>query len=432
MTVDAKLRLDRGPRLGFCDRRRTVHGDVEPVAFGAQSLERSASLRRFRNCGGQRATEGAQHLAHIVVEQPAASSLHWAAIITPASRAVNAAHSAHDQACRERSPVLGWRATLEPRDPLDTAAQRAWLAARGFPVLHCEPLAGDVSLRRYFRVRLAEGTAILVAYPQSVRASCGRFAATTSLLTEVGVRVPAILAEDCALGFMLCEDLGARTLYEVGGALSALLPHFESAVTILARLHTLPAAAVDALNPRLDEALLDRELRQTWDCFLLPRGWGGAGAARLRWEAALGELCRQLGSRPPVPCHRDFMARNLVPLAAGEIGVLDHQDLRLGPPQYDLASLLNDSLFPPPAMTERLLELALGEARDSASRFDYHRAAAQRTLKAVGTFAAFAQRGSSRHLPLVTPTLRRAVEHLALLPETVEFAATLAADASRE
>ena len=79
-------------------------------------------------------------------------------------------------------------------------------------------------------------------------------------------------------------------------------------------------------------------------------------AAALR--AALDTLCASLGDEPPVPCHRDFMVRNLMPLPNGALVVLDHQDLRLGPPLYDLASLLNDTLFPPPAAEEALLAKA--------------------------------------------------------------------------
>ena len=316
-------------------------------------------------------------------------------------------------------------AILSAIETFQYEAQRAWLGAHGFHPQRVEPLSGDVSARRYFRVWLGSGSAILVAYPESVRGVCSRFAATAALLTSVGVRVPGILAADCEQGFMLCEDLGPGTLYEIGGEMSSLVPYFESAVTILNQLRTLPAHAVDELNPRLDEALLHRELRQTWDCFLLPRALGGEGADRLRLDSALGELCSRLGALSPVPCHRDFMARNLVPLAAGGVGVLDHQDLRLGPPRYDLASLLNDSLFPPPALAAHLLRRALGEDAGSDDQLDYHRAAAQRTLKAVGTFAAFAQRGSARHLPLVAPTLRRALEHLACVPETAELAPAL-------
>jgi aminoglycoside/choline kinase family phosphotransferase len=108
------------------------------------------------------------------------------------------------------------------------------------------------------------------------------------------------------------------------------------------------------------------------------------------------------------------MVRNLMPLdGEGGIVVLDHQDLRLGPPAYDLASLLNDTLFPPPEIEEELLAAAPG----GADRVSYHRAAAQRTLKAIGTYTKFSLRGAHRHLPLIPPTLARGLHHLSRIPE---------------
>jgi hypothetical protein len=49
----------------------------------------------------------------------------------------------------------------------------------------------------------------------------------------------------------------------------------------------------------------------------------------------------------------------------------------------------------------------------------YHRAVVQRTLKAVGNYRDFAQRGHSRHLSLVRPTLARAWRSFARVPELV-------------
>src|SRR4029077_1128026 len=93
---------------------------------------------------------------------------------------------------------------------------------------------------------------------------------------------------------------------------------------------------------------LARELAQTWELFLEPHGLVADGALAASLRAALEALCAGLGDEPPVPCHRDFMVRNLMPRPEGGLVVLDHQDLRLGPPLYDLASLLNDTPFPPP------------------------------------------------------------------------------------
>jgi aminoglycoside/choline kinase family phosphotransferase len=318
-----------------------------------------------------------------------------------------------------------------------------WLAAHGFPRPSLSPLVGDVSARRYYQARSPAGaTAVLAVYPRGDGESCRRFSLTTRLLAGAAVPVPAVLAADCESGWMLLEDLGPLTLYDLRREpWEVVEPYLEVAVSLAGRIASLPPAEVTRLSPPLDRDLLRRELQQTWEAFLAPRGLVADPPLAARLRSGFDALCAALGRAPQVPCHRDFMARNLVPTrgpdlplrpaaAAGAapiaaLAVLDHQDLRLGPACYDLASLLNDSLFPPPAVEERLLALALAPGTD---RTAYHRAAAQRTLKAVGTFSAFASRGNQRHLPLVRPTLGRALVHLRRLPET----ARLAGDLERE
>jgi aminoglycoside/choline kinase family phosphotransferase len=315
----------------------------------------------------------------------------------------------------------------QPIEPI----QAEGLAAAGIPPLEIQPLAGDVSPRRYSRVVLAGGGgAILATYPPEIGETCLRFLRTTWILDDAGVRVPRILASDCSSGWMLLEDLGSQTLGEWGRGRpwSELAPWFAAALGVAERIARLPLESLGNRNPPLGTKLLRRELAQTWDLFLEPRDLvDGDGGTDLR--AALDTLCTALGAEPPVPCHRDFMVRNLMPLPAGELAVLDHQDLRLGPPLYDAASLLNDTLFPPAEAEEALLAAV---APTPADRVRYHRAAAQRTLKAVGTYASFARRGATRHLPLIPPTLARFVKNFSQIPEGEPLAARLAADWSHE
>ena len=297
-----------------------------------------------------------------------------------------------------------------------------WLARLGHSARRIEPLTGDVSPRRYFRVLTGDGEdAILATYPEEVRGACERFLRTTALLEGAGVRVPRVLAAACDRGWMLVEDLGSRTLADYRDRpWSELARWFEQALCWLPRITGLPAAEVAAVNPALDGELMRRELRQTWDLFLAPRGLTGGPALTAALQAALDLLCERLAAAPPAPCHRDYMSRNLMPVdePAG-LAVLDHQDLRLGPPEYDLASLLNDTLFPPPEVEEALL------AASGADRTRYHRAAAQRTLKAVGTYTSFSLRGAHRHLPLIPPTLSRCLDHLSRIPEGAPLAEEL-------
>lgn len=290
-----------------------------------------------------------------------------------------------------------------------------WLRRRGRPVDRVAALAGDVSVRRYSRVHYRDGgRAIAALYPETAREACQRYRRTTAWLEGIAVRVPRILEADCERGLMLLEDVGEHTLYErAPGQREALAAYFREARRLAERIATLPADGVAALNPPLDASLLRAELAKTWTAFAQRRT---PGALASEVQELFDALAAAIAADPPRPCHRDFMVRNLVPVApAPALAVLDHQDLRLGPPLYDLASLLNDSLFPARPLERRIL--AEAGVDDDASRRRYHRTAAQRTLKALGTYATAAELGQRQHLPLLAPTLERALAHLAAIPE---------------
>ncbi len=310
------------------------------------------------------------------------------------------------------------------------ALLEAWLQALEPSTTSVVALPGDVSLRRYFRVTYDSTeretkTAIAAYYPPQIRDAHERFRKTSRLLDQVGVRSPRILAHDHDRGLMLVEDLGSRTLFDARHRPWPVLePFLRSAADDLLRIQSLAREEVEALNPPLDSDALRAELEKTWTVFLAPGGLLGDSAAAGRLRELMDLLCEKLGAGETRPSHRDFMARNLVPLGdrvglytgqtvrtaqAARVSVLDHQDLRMAPALYDLASLLNDSLYPPADVVERLC--------GNCDLDDYHRCAVQRTLKIVGTFASFAARGSSRYLRLIAPSLRRTLEHLACLPE---------------
>ncbi len=306
------------------------------------------------------------------------------------------------------------------RDP-ELARLAGWLAAGGLAGARIEPLAGDVSARRYARIRPPAGGSLLaVLHPPELAEVRQRFVAAAALLAKAGVRVPAILRDDAAAAILLVEDLGERTLCERTDLdWAARQPYFEAAIDAARRIAAIPLAEVERLgSPPLDAELLERELDGTIEVFLDPRGLAPAP-----FVAGLREVCRRLGAGPLVACHRDFMARNLMPLEGGRVAVIDFQDLRPGPAAYDLASLLNDSLFVPEPLESEWLARALPPDADP---LDYSRAVVQRTLKAVGTFTRFAAAGNPRHLPLIPPSLERAARHLARLPEVADAFAPLA------
>jgi hypothetical protein len=301
-----------------------------------------------------------------------------------------------------------------------------WVARSGRDVASMTPLAGDVSPRRYFRVGLRDGgTVILAWYPPEQSDRFEAFLATSSVLEQIGVRAPRVLERDAQAWLMLLEDGGRVALADLPCDAARVERLYRRGLDYAARIAALDPAAVPASNPPLDEAFLRRELGQTWQVFL-DRELADDAGLRRELAATLDALCAELGRCPLAPCHRDLMARNLLVLQrAGEdeLLVLDHQDLRLGPPRYDTASLLHDSTRLSPEQVARLENETLA----AAERVTYARVCAQRLFKIVGTFHAFAARGHARHLGRVPTALRDAVDQLRYLPEGANVIGSLQA-----
>ena len=149
----------------------------------------------------------------------------------------------------------------------------AWRLAAGEDVAEVQPLAGDVSPRRYFRIVFTAGaagaageTAILATDPAELRETCARFLHTTELLAAAGIRVPRVLGSDCRAGWMLVEDLGPLTLgdWGQGRPWSEINPFFEHARELAARISRLSVDGLAELNPRLGRELLARGKGPVW------------------------------------------------------------------------------------------------------------------------------------------------------------------------
>ena len=128
---------------------------------------------------------------------------------------------------------------------------------------------------------------------------------------------------------------------------------------------------------------------------------------------------------------RDYHSPNLMWLPDREdvarIGILDFQDMLLGPGAYDVASLLQDARVDVSEELELALLSRYARARLHDARFDpavfaqlYATTAAQRATKILGIFARLNKRDGKpqylRHVPRLLGYLQRSLAHPALAP----------------
>lgn len=99
------------------------------------------------------------------------------------------------------------------------------LVRRAYPDagdLRPEPMQGGASTRRFFRIQLgkAAGTAVVMYVPGATTHEIHKdaqhvrwpFLEIRDLLAERGIRVPKILLEGAAEGYLVVEDLGDDTI----------------------------------------------------------------------------------------------------------------------------------------------------------------------------------------------------------------------------
>lgn len=254
----------------------------------------------------------------------------------------------------------------------------------------------DAGFRSYWRARRGEDSWIVMDSPPDLE-DVRPWLSVRSLLEGGGVRVPRVLAQDVDAGFLLLEDLGSATyLHAIDEDNADSL--FDDAVGQL--LH-LQAIAPPAALPRYDAALLERELR-LFDEWFLARHVGMAldCTTMETLDLVYRRLVDAALAQPQVLVHRDFMPRNLIPVAGGP-AVIDFQDAVLGPIAYDPLSLFKDAFLSWPedrvdAWLARYHARAMAEGLPVPPLPRFRRDAdwigVQRHVKIIGIFARLCHR----------------------------------------
>lgn len=289
-----------------------------------------------------------------------------------------------------------------------------------------EPLPGDASFRRYFRVRKGGAQAMLMDAPPPEE-DPGPFLRVGKWLCAHGMRAPAIYAERPEQGLVLIEDFGNDRMRDwLDDNPHAEEGVYAQAIDALVALHRRPPGPFAPY----DMAVYQREagLFVEWYCPAMqldvdPAGW------RAAWDAVLAPMLPR--QEPGVTVLRDYHAENIMLLGDGDQGLIDFQDALVGHPAYDLVSLLQDARRDvDPALEARMLRRYLAQA-GAGSQFDadYARLGAQRNAKIVGIFARLWLRDAKpRYLPMIPrvwAAMERDLAHPALAPVAEWFAVNI-------
>lgn len=314
------------------------------------------------------------------------------------------------------------------------AGAAAFLAAHGWAGAEIEPLAGDASFRRYFRVIHGGRRAVLMDAPPP-HEDPRPFIAVAEWLTDAGLSAPTILGRDLEQGLLLIDDFGdARFRETADDAPMREQALYESAIDLLVHLHARPPMA-GLKEHGLDHWLSELTLFTDWYCPALGIEVDAEGY-RAAWQGALAPVAAD--GLAPVTVLRDYHAENIMLVdgrdGIAHLGLLDFQDALAGHPAYDLASVLEDARRDvPPAIERAMLDRYIattgaGPEYEAA----YWALAAQRNTRILGVFTRLWKRDGKVHYTSFQPRmwglLERDLAHPSLAGVKAWFDANVPAD----
>ena len=299
--------------------------------------------------------------------------------------------------------------------------------------IHCERLEGDASERSYFRVSQknsggAHGmevqkslqSLIIMQLEKPVIEGETDFTRVLKFLRALDLPAPELFYYDIPKGLLFLEDCGTMTLEDqLNASPQSKVQLYRQAVELLVCMQSRATHSIDSTCPAYHLKFDVKKLM--WEFTVMLDHYVGEfcnspleSLARKELSEAFIPLCESLAAEKLCFTHRDYHSRNLM-FDRGRLVLIDFQDARMGPCQYDLVSLLKDSYVNiEDALVEELIDYyILLKEKEEGKKVDrerfgdiFDKMSIQRNLKAVGTFAyQSVKRNNNRYEDFIAPAL---------------------------
>ena len=283
-----------------------------------------------------------------------------------------------------------------------------------------ERLPGDGSKRIFYRLSNEQGSFIVMDNPPekgNVEKENISYLKIGKHLFSKGIPVACIYRYNLGHGWFIMEDLGQKNLQEIATSSNNRINLYKRVIHLLIKIQLEGREGFNTEwcyhTNRYDRFIMERFESNYFLTYFL-KGLLGLKEGLSGLQSSFEHLAKHASlADNDFFLHRDFQSRNLI-IKGDKIGVVDWQGGRLGPLQYDLASLLID---PYVGLKKeeiiflynyylKLLEKRLPGISSSFTRY-YPYLAIQRNLQILGAFSYLSKiQGKNRFLAYISPALR--------------------------
>lgn len=220
--------------------------------------------------------------------------------------------------------------------------------------------------RKYYRVRSHKHPNILMQSPD-YDSDFQRHIEYTQFFNKYSIPVPKLIDVDTNKKQAVFEDLGDLTLYswlKCPRETEEIERIYKQVLDIMVSIHTSLTEHVSEC-PLLKKRIFDYEYLKWETHYFVERFVDGIKNVRVKNFLALYDefhhLALKVDSFHKTVIHRDFQSQNIMITKRNIPKIVDYQGARIGPPAYDIASLLWDPYYRLEDTTrERLLNYYIG------------------------------------------------------------------------
>jgi NDP-sugar pyrophosphorylase family protein len=232
----------------------------------------------------------------------------------------------------------GFKIDISEPDLFDSADRNSFLIGTGG------------SDRKYYRVKLDKHSAVLMQSPDA-DPDFHRHIEYTQFFKKYAISVPEIIDIDMDKRSVVFEDFGDLSLYswlKCPRDRVIIEKMYKKVIDILILIHTELTENISEC-PLLRERIFNYEHLRWETGYFVERFIRGIMNIKIADESLLNDDFHILGEKVDsfhkTAIHRDFQSHNIMVRKGESPGIIDYQGARIGPPAYDVVSLLWDPYY---------------------------------------------------------------------------------------